>query len=82
MKANHLDQYHSWPMMNLPPDDDPGTTYFLEHGNLVLRYHGNPPTVRHAEFWPSEKSAGERFQQANAGWDEWVKAHGGSKPAK
>jgi hypothetical protein len=82
VKVNHLDQYHSWPMMGLSADDDPGTTYILERGDLVLRYHGDPPTVTSAEFWPSGRSAEERFQQANAGWEEYVKAHTGSKPAK
>ena len=82
VKVNHLDRYHSWPMMNLSPDDDSATTYFLEHGDLILRYHGSPARVRSAEFWPSEKSAEERFQQANAGWDDWVKAHGGFKPGR
>jgi hypothetical protein len=82
VKVNHLDRYHSWPLMNLSADDDPGTTYFLDHGDLILRYHGNPASVRSAEFWPSERSAEDRFEQSNAGWDEWVKAHGGLEPAK
>lgn len=80
--ANHLEKYHSWPIMNLPAGDEGGTTYFLESGDLVIRYSGRPPTVQSAQFLPSPKSAKERFQEANASWDDWVKAHSGSKPPK
>jgi hypothetical protein len=75
VRTNHLDQYHSWPVMNLAEDADKGTTYYLNEGNLTLWFHGDPPLFRNAEFWPSDKSAEQRYQEANAGWDEWVKAH-------
>ena len=75
VKVNRLEQYDSWPLMNLSPDEDHGTTYFLDKGNLTLRYFGDPPVVRNAEFWPSDKSAARRHQEANAAWADWVKAH-------
>jgi hypothetical protein len=73
--ANHLDRYKSWPMMNLPANDGSGMYYFLPKGDLVLWCSGDPAVVSKAEFWPSSKSAQQRFEEANAGWAEWVKAH-------
>jgi hypothetical protein len=66
--------------MSLPADADHGTTYSLEHGDLTLRYHGEPAVVRSAEYWASKKSADERFAEANTGWDQWVAAHSGNRP--
>ena len=80
--ANRLEQYHSWPIMNLPAGDEGGTRYFLESGDLIIHYSGRPRTVQSAEFWPSPKSAEERFKAANAGWDDWVKAHTNSEARK
>jgi hypothetical protein len=59
---------------------DSGTTYLLNEGNLTLWWHGNPPVIRHAEFWPSETSAEQRYREASAGWDDWVKAHSSRPP--
>jgi hypothetical protein len=86
VRSNHLDAYHSWPEMNTPPNEDPGVTYFLDAGNLTFKYSlgdDRKPTVVHdAEFWPSNTSAEQRFQQANAAWDAYVDAHSDFKPAK
>lgn len=69
--------------MNLPAGGDAsGITYFLDTGNLTLHYSGAPETIKSAVFTPSEKSAEERFQAANEGWNDWVKAHGGFKPSE
>src|SRR5262245_44736470 len=57
--VNHLDQYRSFPIMNLPPDQDHATKYFLEGGDLVLWFSGDPPVVHRAEFLPSDKAAGQ-----------------------
>ena len=73
--ANQLNQYHSWPVMNLPAGAEQGTIYFLNEGDLWLWYSGQPPVVRKAEFWPSDKSAQQRFDEANAAWDQWAKSH-------
>jgi hypothetical protein len=80
VKANRLDRYRSWPVMNLPAGKDSGTTYLLNEGNLTLWWHGNPPVIRHAEFWPSDTSAEQRYREASAGWDDWVKAHSSRPP--
>ncbi|HZK79757.1 MAG TPA: hypothetical protein VFC46_01795 [Humisphaera sp.] len=86
VRSNRLNTYHSWPEMNTPAFEDAGVTYFLETGNLTFKYSsdhdGKPAVVHNAEFWPSEKSAEQRFQQANTAWDEYVAAHGGYKPTK
>ena len=75
VKQHHLDRHHNWPMMNTAPGEDQAVTYFLDRGDLTLWYSGDPPVVRRAEFLRSKASAEARYEQANRGWDEWVKAH-------
>ena len=75
VQEQQLEQVPSWHMPNLPPGADGEVIYFLNHGDLELRYAGEPATINQAQFRPSDQTADERYRAATAGWSSWVEAH-------
>lgn len=74
-----LDENDSWPWINLPPDGPFVTTYYLKSGNLELWYKGDPPIVKKALYLPSDKSAAERLNAADAEYREWLERRSSKK---
>jgi hypothetical protein len=75
VREQRLEDVPLWNMPNLPPGDDGEVIYFLERGDLVLRFAGEPAAIKAAEFRFSNKSAEQRFREVTAGWSSWVDAH-------
>ena len=69
---HHLDDALVWATPNLPMESDAETTFFLDDGNLEIRFN-HDGRVTSATFEKRTDSAKDRLDAVQEGWSEYVR---------